>query len=51
VISAACHADASAEADQTEQIPAFFLQRLAKFSEGIGKTNTYENKNSSKDIP
>jgi hypothetical protein len=22
--------------------PAFFLQRRAKFSEGIGKTNTYE---------
>jgi hypothetical protein len=29
----------------------FFLPRRAKFSEGIGETNTYENKNPSKDIP
>jgi hypothetical protein len=51
VISAACHADASAEASQTEKIAAVFLQRRAKFSEGIGKAKTYEDKDSSKNIP
>jgi hypothetical protein len=32
------------------KIFAHFLPRQTKFSEGIGKTTTYENKNPSKNI-